>query len=198
MAVDASGRITVNQGVAAAAAGGWPVKPTDGTNSQSYTAAGAAKTDIEQIVGATPSASNALPVQITNGTTFNGPTAPLFVTLSDTVGTSIDNYNTSAALASNASNNHDYTVTAAKTFYSKQVFAAASGKLKVEVQFETGAATGVFNTFWVGFNSTAEPNILIPIPTSKTQVAGARIRVIRTNLDKAAQDVYSTTSGTEQ
>ena len=41
-------RVQANQGAASSAAGGWFVRPTDGTNSQSYTAAGEAKVDITQ------------------------------------------------------------------------------------------------------------------------------------------------------
>ena len=39
-------RVTANQGAPGTAATGWFVKPTDGTNSQSYTAAGEAKVDM--------------------------------------------------------------------------------------------------------------------------------------------------------
>lgn len=148
--------------------------------------------------GAPNSAANAWPISITSGGALNSATNPIFVSEAAVVGTPIDNYNTSASIAANATSNHDYTVTAAKTFYSKQFWASASGKLKVEVQYETAAASGVFNTFWVGFNSTADTNILIPVPTDKTQVTGARIRIIRTNEDKSAQDLYSTISGVEQ
>lgn len=148
--------------------------------------------------GAPNTAANAWPTVLTTGGVVNSPTNPIFVSNSDTVGTSIDNYQTTASVVAAASTNQDYTVTAAKTFYSKQVWASASGKIKVVVQFETAAGSGTFNTFWVGFNSTADTNILIPIPTSKTQVAGARIRITITNLDLLAQDVYSTLSGTEQ
>jgi hypothetical protein len=124
---------------------------------------------------------------------------PVPVTISPVIpGTPVDNYNTASAIAAAGTSNHDYTVTAAKTFYTKNFLASASGKLKIEVQYETAAASGVFNSVFVGFNSTANPNIEIPVPSEKTQVAGARIRIIRTNLDLLAQDVYSTTSGTEQ
>ena len=68
----------------------------------------------------------------------------------------------------------------------------------MQVEYETAAASGIFNTFWVGFNSTADPNIPIPVTTGKTQVTGARIRFVLTNEDKVAMDVYSTLSGTEQ
>jgi hypothetical protein len=144
------------------------------------------------------STANAWPISVTSGGSLNSVTNPLYVSVTDIAGTPINNYHTSASVASGASVNQDYTVTAAKTFYSEQVFATASGKLKVVVQYETAAGSGIFNTFWVGFNSTAEPNILIPIPNSKTQVTGAKIRIALTNEDKAAMDVYSTLSGTEQ
>lgn len=136
-------------------------------------------------------------IQDSSGNPFS-PTNPLFVSLSDTVGSSVDSYQTSVALAAGSSVNMDYTVTSGKTFYTRQVIAAGSGKIKLVVQYETGVATGVFNTFWVGFNSTSNPNILIPTPTDKTQIAGARIRLVLTNSDVASQDVYSTLSGTEQ
>jgi hypothetical protein len=143
-------------------------------------------------------AANAWPTYLTTGGVANSPTNPIFVSSSDTIGTPIDNYQTSAALAVNASATFDYTVSAGVTFYTKQFWATASGKIKLQVEYETAAGSGTFNTFWVAFNSTAETNILIPCPTGKTQVTGARIRMIVTNLDKAAMDVYSTLSGVQQ
>jgi hypothetical protein len=148
--------------------------------------------------GAPNTAANAWPISITSGGALNSPTNPIFVSSSDVAGTSVDSYQTTASLAVNASTNLDYTVSAGKTFYTKQIWATASGKIKVKVEYETAAASGVFNTFWVGFNSTAETNILIPTPSAKTQVTGARIRIVIVNLDNAAMDVYSTLSGTEQ
>ena len=112
-------------------------------------------------------------------------------------GSSVNNYNTAAALASNASSNHDYTVTALKTLNFNQVWAAASGKLKIQVQIETGVATGVFNTRFVGFNSTAAPVIDLDVENDIQVAAGVRVRVIRTNLDNQPQDVYSTICGSE-
>lgn len=112
-------------------------------------------------------------------------------------GTTVNNYNTAAAVASSASSNHDYTVTAATTLNFNQVWAAASGKLKIEVQIETGVATGVFNTRFVGFNSTANPVVDLDIANPIPVAAGVRVRVIRTNLDNQAQDLYSTICGFE-
>lgn len=146
--------------------------------------------------GAPNTTANAWPISVTINGSINAPTNPLFVSFSDVAGNSINNYQTSAAVASAATVNLDYTVSASKTFYTKQFWASASGKLKIQIEYETAAGSGIFNTFWVGFNSTAETNILIP--SSKTQVTGARIRMALTNLDKAAMDIYSTLSGTEQ
>ena len=67
--------------------------------------------------------------------------------------------------------------------------------MKVEVQIETGSATGVFITKAVAFNSTANPNIDITLSKYAAIPAGARVRVIRTNKDNQSQDVYSTIIG---
>lgn len=122
---------------------------------------------------------------------------PLPVTVVDSEGDEVNNYNTAAAVAAAASSNHDYTVTAATTLKLSQIWAAASGKMKIEVQIETGVATGVFTTRFVGFNSTANTNILIPVNENISVAAGVRVRVIRTNKDNQAQDLYSTISGHE-
>lgn len=122
---------------------------------------------------------------------------PMPVTVVDSEGSEINDYNTSAALASDASSNHDYTVTALKTFKLSQIWATASGKLKIEVQVETGVSTDSWTTKFVGFNSTANPNISITVKENIAVAAGVRVRIIRTNRDNQAQDVYSTISGHE-
>jgi hypothetical protein len=122
---------------------------------------------------------------------------PFPVTISDSEGVEVNNYNTSAAVLAAASSNHDYTVTALKTLKLSQIVVAASGRIKVEVQVETAAASGVFNTVFVQFNSTSNTNIIIPINENISVVAGAKVRVIRTNRDLLAQDVYSTICGHE-
>lgn len=123
---------------------------------------------------------------------------PLPVTVTATEpGTQVNNYNTAAAIAAAATSNHTYTITSSKTFTLKKVWAAASGKMKIEVQTSPDGAA--FTSFWVGFNSTANPCISIDLGliTIATSGVSSAIRVIRTNLDTAAQDVYSTISGTE-
>jgi hypothetical protein len=112
------------------------------------------------------------------------------VVMQEDAGTEVVDYNTTSSLAASSSSNHDYTTGAAAKLY--QVLASASGKLKVEVQVETAAASGTFVTKAVAFNSTAAPNIDLDLRKYVPVVSGAKIRVIRTNLDKQAQDVYST------
>lgn len=123
---------------------------------------------------------------------------PVPVSISSTIpGTSIQNYNTAAAIAAGSSSNHDYTVTTLKTLNLARIWSTASGKLKIEIQVETGVATGIFNSKFVGFNSTSTPNIDITVVSAEQVAAGVRIRVIRTNLDKQPMDLYSTIEGTE-
>ena len=139
-------------------------------------------------------------IKIGDGTDFLAINADgsINVTISDAVaGDSINNYSTVAALAAGASSNHDYTVTALKTLRLNQIHASGSGKIKIEIQIETAAASGTFNTRFVGFSSTANPNIDLSITNAIDVVAGAKVRVIRTNKDLLSQDVYSTISGSE-
>lgn len=114
-----------------------------------------------------------------------------------TVGTPVNDFLKSSALAAAATANHDYTVILT-TFSGTQFNASASGKIKVEIALETAAASGVFVDFWVGFNSTANPNVVFKFDNDyPTQVTGAKVRMAITNLDKQAEDVYSTISGHE-
>lgn len=131
-------------------------------------------------------------VKVGDGTDFLAINADgsINVVPQEDAGTEIVNYDTSSAIAGGASDNHDWTSGAASKLY--QVFASASGKLKIEVQIETAAASNTFNTIAVGFNSTAEPNINLSLAKFAAVPNGARVRVIRTNRDNQAQDVYST------
>jgi hypothetical protein len=112
------------------------------------------------------------------------------VVIQEDVGVETVDYNTAAAIAAGATSNHDLVFASASKLY--QIHASASSKLKIEVQVETGAATGVFNTRLVAFNSTAAPNIELTLSKYAAIPLGARVRVIRTNRDNQAQDVYST------
>lgn len=134
-------------------------------------------------------------VKIGDGTDFLAVNSDgsLNVIVQDDVGTEVVDFDAAAAVAANASSNHDQSFANASKLF--QVFASASGKMKIEVQVETGAATAIFNTLAVGFNSTANPNIMLDLAKFAEIPAGARVRVIRTNRDNQAQDLYSTIVG---
>lgn len=158
-------------------------------------------TAVTAITNALPAGANAIGSVLANLQVSSAAVSvsnPVPVSISSTIpGTAIQNYNTVASVAAAATSNHDYTVTAGKTLNLQRVWASGSGKLKVEVQVETGVATGVFTSKFVGFNSTATPNIDITVVSSLAVAAGVRVRVIRTNKDNQSQDVYTTIEGTE-
>lgn len=122
------------------------------------------------VAGANVSSTNPVPVSIVDASP----------------GTSINDYNTSSALAAGASNTHTYT--SVGNFFLNQIHAAASGKMKIVV-----AVNAV--TMFVGFNSTANPCIDIPVSNPMLATAAQTVTIVRTNLDNQAQDVYSTISG---
>src|ERR1035437_3120224 len=120
--------VTANQGAPNTTANAWPVKPTDGTNSQSFTAAGEAKVDITV---ALPTGSNAIgSVTVSNFPATEAVTQsgawtvaanlavggaavtslnPVPVILSNSVpGTEVLDYKTVAALAAGSSDTHTY------------------------------------------------------------------------------------------
>lgn len=109
---------------------------------------------------------------------------------SDVKGDEVVDFNSSASVAKDASVNHDYAVSALKTFIGEELFVSGSGKLKAELLFN-----GVL--LWVGFNSTANPNIRIPLSRMPKASAGQTVRVTLTNRDNQAQDLYSTLTGVE-
>lgn len=233
--------VTAAQGAPNSVANSWPVTPTDGTHSASYTVAGEAKVSVTQslptgsntigsvnqgtspwVVGQSTAANlqtsshlsdgagNAItsaaagstrPLDVafrdSSGALFSS-TNPLPVAVSqDTLGTEVCSYNTAAALAAAGTSNADYTVTAGKTLLLNQIEASGSGKMKIEVQVESGVASGIFATKFVQFNSTANPNMSIKLASLISVAAGVRVRIIRTNKDNQSQDVYSSLLGQE-
>ena len=124
-------------------------------------------------------------------------TNPVPVEMVDSTGVEVVNYDTQASLAAAASDNHDYTVTALKTLEVDHVLVAASARAKYEVRQETAAGSGIFNTVAVWFTTSAQPAGIIHFERKLKVVAGAILRVIRTNTDNQAQDVYSTIVGVE-
>lgn len=122
---------------------------------------------------------------------------PLPVFVGNNPGDEVIAFGTNSSLAKDAFTNHDYTVTAAKTFVGKRIWISASGKLKAELQTEDGVGAGTFTTKYVGFSSTANPNINIPLDDLFSQIALAKVRVIVTNLDNKTMSIYCSIAGIE-
>ena len=121
---------------------------------------------------------------------------PIPVSIEDSEGDEIHDYDTSSAIAAAATDNHDLVVTASKTLKLAKVHASASGKMKIEIQVSANGT--LFVTKFVCFNSTSSPNIDINLDKLISVVGvGSMVRVIRTNLDKQSMDVYSTIVGVE-
>lgn len=135
-------------------------------------------------------------VKVSANTTANSATNPIFVKEVDAVvSNEVHSYNTASAVAADTASNHDYTVTGT-TFLLKQVKFAVSGGGKVEIQ--TGPVASLV-TCAVGFipkeggyiEVNFNPAKEVPVTSTGT------VRVIRTNRQGQAQDVYSTIIGND-
>lgn len=155
-------------------------------------------TQTQRLTSVTNSTKRLLDVSIhdENGDVFS-ETNPLPVIVTESEGTRVNNYKDATAVAAAGTDDHDYTVTALKTFYLTQVEASASGKAKIEIKTETAASSGIFTSWFVQFNSTASTNMSIVLKEPIAVVAGAKVRVTMTNRDNQSQDLYSTICGHE-
>lgn len=135
-------------------------------------------------------------VRISANTSANSETNPIYVQQATAVsGDEVHSYNTAAAVAADSTSNHDYTVVGT-TFLLKKVVASFSGGGKIEVQ--TGPLASLV-TVAVGFvpkeggtiQLEFDPPKEIPVTLTGT------VRVIRTNRQGQAQDVYSTIMGND-
>jgi hypothetical protein len=142
--------------------------------------------------------TNTNPLPVSKDNSANSETNPIFVKITDTVlsGVEVHDYDTAAAVASDTADNHDYTVTGT-TFLLKSVIVAGSGNIKFEVQ--TGPLASLA-TVAVGFLTGKEgdtkqlffdPAIEVPVTSTGT------VRIIRTNRQGAATDLYSTIIGND-
>lgn len=140
--------------------------------------------------------ANALPVSANNAA--NSAVNPIFVYQTQDVvsSTEVHDYDTAAAVVSDATDNHDYTVTGT-TFMLKSVIVAGSGSVKFEIQ--TGPVLSLA-TVAVGFLTDRQgdtkqiffdPAVEVPLASTGT------VRVIRTNRQGSATDVYSTIIGND-
>ena len=93
---------------------------------------------------------------------------------------------------------HEYIVSVGKSLKNLKVFGSASGKAKWELKVETALGSATFVTVAIGFNSTAQPNLVVPLEYKKTIAAGVKVQVVKTNRDKNDDfSVYSQVTGDE-
>lgn len=152
------------------------------------TASGSAKIDInEQTLTA---------VKVSANSTANSAVNPIYVSFTESVSSGeVCDYDTQSG-APNVVKTHTYTVTAAKTLLLRQIIASSSGKMKVEIQTDQGA-TPTATTIAVGFTSTSDNNLNYTFAKPIEVGATLNVTVLKTNLDKATTDLYSTIIGEE-
>ena len=124
----------------------------------------------------------------------NAETNPIYVYMVNTVasGSEIHDYDTAAAVAADAVDNHDYAV-ANTTFFLKSVIVAGSGNIKFEI-IDDPAGTPA--TIAVGFLTGRQGDtkqVFFDPPFECTTT----LRVQRTNRQGAATDLYSTIIGND-
>jgi len=148
-------------------------------------------------VTSTPLTLSADAVKVSGNSTANGILNPIFVQNVSTavLGDEIHDYDT-ATPAGDAGSNHDYTVTGT-TFLLKSVIFSCSGAGKAEIQ---AGPVGALVTVAVVFLNARQgdtkqvffdPAVEVPVTSTGT------VRVIRTNRNAAATDVYSTIIGND-
>ena len=137
-------------------------------------------------------------VKVSANTTANSEVNPIYVQVVSGIISGVEkhNYDTSAAVASDGTDNHDYAVTSAKTFLLKSIVVAASGAMKVELQ--VGPVASLVTKAMI-FTSASKPTeqIVFDPPIEVPDTSTGTIRLIRRNDDNQAMDVYSTIIGTE-
>lgn len=194
--LDSSGRVLVGS-IASALPAGTNILGKVGIDQTTPGTTNRVAANIDQVSGASQSATNPLFTRLTDGTTAISESNPLPVELA-IAGTPVNDPKDATAIAGAATDNHDYTVTALKSLHLTQIESSSSGKAKMEIFIETGVATGVFVSKWVKFNSVSSPSMSVVLSAPITVAAGVRVRVAMSNLDKQAQDLYSTVSGHEE
>jgi len=137
-------------------------------------------------------------VQISKDDNVNAETNPIYVfQVNRPRGGEVHDYLQSVAVGGGLSANHVYTITpaSAKILLLMQVDGSASGKGRFEVQV---GPVATLVTKMVKFNSTAEPNVVFKFdpPIEITEAGGTeQVKIIRTNKEGQAQDVYTLIQG---
>ena len=108
------------------------------------------------------------------------------VTFTDTT-VELPQYNTASAIAAGASSTQTYSP--GTTVSLDGIDASASGQMKVEIQYGT---TGAETTKAVFFTSKGNLQLMWRLPHPVSIANTMSVKVIRTNTDNQAMDVYST------
>jgi hypothetical protein len=135
-------------------------------------------------------------VKLGDGTTFidvntDGSINVRAVTISTN---NVFKYNTSAAVAKNLDATHDYIVTDLNTFHGETVCVGARGAVKVQLGTWDGT-TFVVKSIWFQLPACNEDHRI-----SHLALAGngtKAIRLVITNIDNNASDIYSNIQGAE-
>ena len=162
------------------------------TDSQrlNITAAGEAEIDI--------AAQSLTAVKISKDANANTELNPIYTYQVNTVlsGNEIHDFDTAAAVASDASDTHTYTV-AGTTFLLKSIILAGSGNIKAEIKVGPTASTVtkavIFLNDRQGDTKQVNFDPAIEVPATGTGI----VQVIRTNRQGAATDLYSTIIGSD-
>lgn len=165
--VSITGDVNVTQGTTP-----WDVSATDLDIRDLTAASDSVKSWIVDEAGNAFSSSNPLTVTVVN---------------QPTEGTSLHDYQETAALAQDTSETLDYTVPASKVLYLTSVLCSASGVGKFEIK-ANGATKAVV------FNSTAMPNYKVELDEDLILNATELVEVICTNRDQT-QSMYVTIIG---
>lgn len=136
----------------------------------------------------------ALPVS--KDSSANSMTNPIYVQEVEGVsgGTVVCDYDQAASIAKAATDNHDYTITAATTL--RQIRVTCSASLAARFEIQVGPVASLV-TKKVVFTSASTPTKVVDLNVEVPDTSTGTVRVIRKNMDNKTQDLYSTIEGIE-
>ena len=134
-----------------------------------------------------------------NGNAF-GSSNPLSVTVEESAGAEVHDFDEGTSIAAGATSNHDYSVANGDVFHLKRVIGSASGAGKYTLDIGDGAVSETFTTRAIMFASEAHQNVVFDFGGVPLKVTGTvnttTVRIIRENRDDdTAQDMHSTVMG---
>jgi hypothetical protein len=126
-------------------------------------------------------------------------TNPLPVSFEESEGDEVhDQFESAAAIAKDASDDHIYTVSGGKTLLLEQWGMSSSGHMKAELFVETGVATGIYTLKDVLYGTAACPNDDNCFKRAIKVAAGVRVKITRYNMDNQSQGLNSFINGLER